>query len=57
MNWIEQAIDGLKRTDVETIAYLPDTTISPLVEPVDPDSRPPFDFAHVKRRVRNALSE
>jgi thiamine pyrophosphate-dependent acetolactate synthase large subunit-like protein len=27
------------------------------VEPVDPDSRPPFDFAHIKRRVRNALTE
>ena len=27
------------------------------VEPVDPDSRPPFDFAHIKRRVRNALVE
>lgn len=27
------------------------------VAPVDPDSRPPFDFAHIKRRVRNALSD
>ncbi len=27
------------------------------VEPIDPDSRPPFDFAHIKRRVRDALSE
>lgn len=27
------------------------------VEPVDPDSRPPFDFAHIKRRVRDALAE
>ena len=27
------------------------------VEPVDPDSRPPFDFAHIKRRVRDALTE
>ncbi len=32
MTWIDQAIDGLKRTDIELIAYLPDTTISPLVE-------------------------
>lgn len=24
--------------------------------PVDPDARPPFDFAHVKRRVRDALT-
>lgn len=26
------------------------------VEPADPDSRPPFDFAHIKRRVRDALT-
>ncbi len=26
------------------------------VEPVDPDSRPPFDFAHIKRRMRDALT-
>jgi sulfopyruvate decarboxylase subunit beta len=25
------------------------------VEPVDPDARPPFDFAHITRRVRDAL--
>ncbi len=27
------------------------------VDPIDPDSRPPFDFAHIKRRVRTALAE
>lgn len=27
------------------------------VDPIDPDSRPPFDFAYIKRRVRNALVE
>lgn len=27
------------------------------VDPVDPESRPPFDFAHIKRRVRDALTE
>jgi sulfopyruvate decarboxylase subunit alpha len=32
MTWIDQAIDGLKRTNIELIAYLPDTTISPLIE-------------------------
>lgn len=26
------------------------------VEPVDPESRPPFDFAHIKRRVRDELT-
>ncbi|WP_129113626.1 thiamine pyrophosphate-dependent enzyme [Halegenticoccus tardaugens] len=26
------------------------------VEPVEPESRPPFDFAHIKRRVRDALT-
>jgi thiamine pyrophosphate-dependent acetolactate synthase large subunit-like protein len=26
------------------------------VEPVDPDTRPPFDFAHIKRRVREELA-
>lgn len=37
MTWIDQAIDGLKRTDIETIAYLPDTTISPLIEAAQDD--------------------
>lgn len=27
------------------------------VEPVDPPERPPFDFAHIKWRMRNALTE
>lgn len=27
------------------------------VVPVDPDARPPFDFAHIKRRMRDALVE
>lgn len=27
------------------------------VDPVEPKSRPPFDFAHIKRRFRTALSE
>lgn len=27
------------------------------VEPVEPTERPPFDFAHIKWRVRNALTE
>lgn len=27
------------------------------VAPVEPETRPPFDFAHIKRRVRAALSE
>lgn len=26
------------------------------VAPLDPDARPPFDFAHIKRRVRDALT-
>lgn len=26
------------------------------VAPLDPDTRPPFDFAHIKRRVRDALT-
>lgn len=26
------------------------------VAPLDPDTRPPFDFAHVKRRVRDAMT-
>ncbi|MFB6161152.1 MAG: thiamine pyrophosphate-dependent enzyme [Haloferacaceae archaeon] len=27
------------------------------VEPVDPEARPPFDFALIKRRVRDALAD
>lgn len=27
------------------------------VDSVDPDARPPLDFAHIKRRVRDALTE
>ena len=26
------------------------------VEPVEPDTRPPFDYAHIKRRVRDSLT-
>lgn len=26
------------------------------VPPLDPDTRPPFDFAHIKRRVRDAMT-
>ncbi|MFB6157776.1 MAG: thiamine pyrophosphate-dependent enzyme [Haloferacaceae archaeon] len=26
------------------------------VDPVDPDARPPFDYAHVRRRVRESLA-
>lgn len=27
------------------------------VDPLDPDARPPLDFAHIKRRVRDSLTE
>jgi thiamine pyrophosphate-dependent acetolactate synthase large subunit-like protein len=27
------------------------------VDPIDPDSRPPFDFTYIKRRMRDALTE
>ncbi|WP_137285719.1 thiamine pyrophosphate-dependent enzyme [Halorussus salinisoli] len=27
------------------------------VEEIDPDTRPPYDFAHIKRRVRESLTE
>lgn len=27
------------------------------VEPIDPDPRPPFDFPHIARRVRDSLTE
>lgn len=37
MTWIEQTLDGLKRIDVEVVAYLPDTNISPLVEATETD--------------------
>ncbi len=37
MTWIEHAINGLKRTDIEMIAYLPDTVMSPLVEAAEED--------------------
>ena len=28
-----------------------------VVEPVDPDARPPFDYAHIKRRFRSAMED
>ncbi|MFB6303223.1 MAG: thiamine pyrophosphate-dependent enzyme [Haloferacaceae archaeon] len=27
------------------------------VDPVDPDARPPFDYAHIRRRVRMSLTD
>lgn len=32
MTWTDRTVDALKRTDVELVAYLPDTTLDPLVE-------------------------
>lgn len=37
MTWTDAAIDGLKRTDVELIAYLPDTKLAPLIEAAEAD--------------------
>lgn len=37
MTWTEAVVDGLKRTDVELVAYLPDSKLAPLIEAVEAD--------------------
>lgn len=37
MTWTDAAIDGLKRTDVELVAHLPDTKLAPLIEAAEAD--------------------
>lgn len=34
-SWTEQAVSALERLDVELVAYLPDTTLSPLIDALD----------------------
>lgn len=37
MDWNKQALEALKRTDIEVVAYLPDTKLSPLIEAAEAD--------------------
>ncbi|MFB6303625.1 MAG: thiamine pyrophosphate-dependent enzyme [Haloferacaceae archaeon] len=41
----------------EAVAHDGAALVACEVDPVDPDARPPFDYAHVRRRVREALAE
>ena len=37
MDWTDRIVDALKRTDVELVAYLPDTPLEPLLDAVEDD--------------------
>lgn len=37
MDWIDQTIAALKRTEVELVAHLPDTKMAPLIEAAETD--------------------
>lgn len=49
--------DGFRDTYSSAVEYDGAAVVVCRVEPVDPDARPPFDFAHIKRRFRTAMKD
>lgn len=49
--------DAFETQYSNAVSYDGATLIVCRVDPVDPESRPPFDFAHIKRRFRSAVNE
>ncbi len=50
-------LDGFVDAYREAVAHDGAALIACEVEPTDPDARPPFDYAEIKRRVRGALAD
>lgn len=48
--------DAFERAYEDAVASNHAEVIVARVDPVDPEARPPFDFAHITRRVRDALT-
>lgn len=38
MNWVNQTVDGLRQTDIELVAHLPDSSVWPLIETLEEDA-------------------
>jgi thiamine pyrophosphate-dependent acetolactate synthase large subunit-like protein len=51
------SVDGFERAYREAVAHDGAAVVVCAVEPCDPDERPPSDYAHIKRRFRDALGE
>lgn len=49
--------DGFRDAYSSAVEYDGAAVVVCRVEPVDPDARPPFDFAHIKRRFRTAMKD
>ena len=49
--------DAFERAYREAVAYDGTSAVVCEVAPCDPSERPPYDYAHVKRRFRAALRE
>lgn len=49
--------DGFDQAYREAVAADGASVVVCEVEPCDPSDRPPFDYAHIKRRFRDALAE
>ena len=49
--------EDFERAYRDAVAYEGTMLVVCDVAPIDPDTRPPFDFAHIKRRVRDALTD
>lgn len=49
--------DGFRDAYASAVEYDGAAVVVCRVEPVDPDARPPFDFAHIKRRFRTAMED
>jgi thiamine pyrophosphate-dependent acetolactate synthase large subunit-like protein len=54
--WTAETDDGFAAAYDAAVAHDGAALVDCAVAPVDPDERPPFDFAHVTRRAREALA-
>lgn len=49
--------EGFRESYRDAVAHDGAAVVECLVEPVDPEARPPFDYAHIKRRFRSAMED
>lgn len=49
--------DGFERAYANAVSHDGTALVVCRVEGIDPDTRPPFDFAHIKRRFREAMAD
>lgn len=49
--------EAFREAYADAVAHDGAALVTCRVEPLDPDARPPFDFAHIKRRFHDAMTE